>query len=404
MINQKRAPGFIGNKKYMSTARTKNKRKNKKRKSGALTVGKIILLTFLTLLFLLFLLIYIFLNFYKPLHQDFGGRIDLIQDVSPEGEPVPPEYAQDTMERAEDIYTFLILGLHDDGFLTDTIIYMMFDTANKKISILNIPRDTYVNTLGYKGKKINGVFNESGYKPAVNAGKSKNEASTEGVKAVARMIKYTFGVPVDRYILADLEGFRELVDAVDGVDMEVPIRMKYEDPEQNLYIDLEKGWQHLNGDKAEQLIRFRKGDDGYPDYPRADLDRIATQQKFMSALMKKMLKFDVGQIKKLFDVNKKYVSTNLNAMEVSWFAAQFIEGKSVKLENIRLNTIPGEEYIYDGWSCYSTYKAEVMEIINKYYNPYKEKIPANNFNIFEPSREYAGLADIDGVTMDKLVK
>ena len=390
MIKQNKVPRLTGRK------------RNKKRKGKVLTVGKIILLAFLVMLLSLFLLALAFLNLYEPIRVNENENWDNYIPVKDNetDELVAPEYAPDTMERADDIYTFLILGLHEDGLLTDTMIYVMFDTADKKISILNIPRDTYVNTLGYKGKKINGVY-RSWYETALEAGKSKDEASKEGVKAAARMIKYTFGIPVDKYVLADTEGLRELVDAVGGVDMEVPIRMKYTDPYQNLYIDLEQGWQHLDGDKSEQLIRFRGGDYGYPSYPRADIDRIATQQKFMSALMKKMMKFDIGQIKKLFDINSKYVATNLNAKDTGWFAAKMLD---VKLENIRMHTIPGEEYWANGMSCYSTYKAEVMEIINKYYNPYTEEIPSHNFNIFEPSRAYAHLADIDGVTMDSLVK
>jgi LCP family protein required for cell wall assembly len=250
-----------------------------------------------------------------------------------------------------------------------------------------------VNSLGYTGKKFNGVY-KNGYNTAIKAGKTKEEAREDGIKTVARMIKVTFGLPVNKYILADLDGFKAMVDAVGGVDMEVPVRMKYADPEQNLYIDLEQGWQHLDGGKAEQLIRFR-------GYAMADIERIRTQQKFMAALMKKMLKFDVGQIKKLFDINSKYVTTNLTTIETGWFAAKMLD---VKLENIRMNTIPGEEYWVGADSCYSTYKAEVMEIINKYYNPYTEEIPANNFNIFEPSRQYAHLSNIDGITMDSLVK
>ena len=395
MVKQNKVPRLTG--------RKNNKKYNKNKKNAKVfTVGKIILLTFLSLLLIFVLGLYLFLKFYrpeinieieKPAMENLWGADELI----PEDADIPPLYTIDSMTRKPDIYTFLILGLHDDGFLTDTIIFMSFDTVNKKIGIVNIPRDTYVNSLGYTGKKFNGVY-KSGYNAALRAGKNKNEAVEDGIKAVVRMIKITFGVPVDKYILADLNGFKELVDAVGGVDMDVPVRMKYSDPEQNLYIDLQPGLQHLDGGKAEQLVRFR-------GYKLADIERINTQKKFMAALMKKMMKFDVGQIKKLFEINAKYVTTNLTAMDTGWFAAQIIDVKQpVKLENIIMHTIPGEEYRAGKESCYSTYKAEVMEIINKYYNPYTEDIPENNFNIFEPSRTYAHLADIDGVTMDSLIK
>ena len=390
MIKQKQIPKKTGGKNNKKSGGNKNNKNNKNKREKVLTAGRIIFLTFLSLVLVLFLLTFLFLRYYSPTiaeieNPSIAGWVD--------DDDLPPEYAFDAMQRTDGIYTFLLLGLHDDGFLTDTMIFITFDTVDKTVGVLNIPRDTYVNALGYAGKKINGVF-KSGYNASINAGKNKDEAKEDGVKAVVRMIKVTFGLPVNKYILADLDGFRALVDAVGGVDMDVPVRMKYTDPYQDLYIDLQPGFQHLDGGKAEQLIRFRS-------YPMADIERIRTQQKFMAALTKKMMKFDVGQIKKLFDINSKYVKTNITTIETGWFAAKMLD---VKFEHIRMHTIPGEEYWVGADSCLSTYKAEVMEIINKYYNPYTEEIPANNFNIFEPSRTYAYLANIDGITMDSLVK
>ena len=55
-----------------------------------------------------------------------------------------------------------------------------------------------------------------------------------------------------------INGFRNIIDAIGGVEFDVPIRMFYNDPEQNLHIDLQKGKQLLNGKKAEMLVRFRQ--------------------------------------------------------------------------------------------------------------------------------------------------
>jgi LCP family protein required for cell wall assembly len=82
----------------------------------------------------------------------------------------------------------------------------------------------------------------------------------------------------------DFDGFVELVDSVDGVDFDVPVRMKYDDPTQNLHIDLQKGPQHLDGPKAVQFMRFRQNNPGIPGgYPDGDLGRIKAQQAFIKA-------------------------------------------------------------------------------------------------------------------------
>jgi LCP family protein required for cell wall assembly len=288
-------------------------------------------------------------------------------------------------------YTFLILGLDNSGLLTDAIRLVNFNVQENKIAMLSIPRDSYINNSSYRGK-INSVL-ATGFNPSRRSGKTGSEALVDGINFLRQMIKFTFGVPVDYYISMDLTGFRALVDAVGGVDFDVPQDMYYSDPEQNLYINLKKGLQKLDGNKAEQLVRYRKG------YPDADLGRIRTQQKFISALGKKMLRFDVAQIGRIFDVMDKYVAHNLTASAITWFPPKLL---GVKLEDITLHTVPGEPFRVGKAACYSIYKPETIKLINEHYNPYLTEIPDSNFNIYEGSRIYANQADFSGTTMDKL--
>ena len=96
-------------------------------------------------------------------------------------------------------------------------------------------------------------------------------------------IKEITGMPIHYYCEVNFIGIREIVDILGGVDYDVPMKMDYEDPEQDLYIHLEKGPQHLDGDKAEQLLRFRKG------YANQDLGRINTQQGFIKEMFKQKM-------------------------------------------------------------------------------------------------------------------
>ena len=392
-----------------------NKKKNKGKAGKVLTAGRVILLTFLSLLFSFFLAINIFLYVYKPsqadeYYFDFDGEFSMsFMDHNGEfSEPsAPPEDLSG--DRSGDCYTFLIAGQEATGLNTDTMMFIMFNVKENTISILNIPRDTYVSTKNYSGL-INAVY-ATAHNRAVRDGIPRGEeASKEGMKYLCAMIKYTFGVEVHKYALMNLDGFKTLVDKLGGVEFDVAFRMKYTDPYQNLYIDLQPGLQTLNGDQAEQLIRFRHADDGYPGYgrtingifyPSEDIGRIQTQQRFIAALMKKILsKIDVNTIKALFEVGEEYMFTNISLADVGWFAAKMT---SVKLENIRTHTVPTNWISSIG--RLEAYKAETVEIINKYYNPYKKDIPETNFNIYE--KDLGGLAkpeiNIDGSTLDALV-
>jgi len=390
----------------------KKKSKSKGKDEKVMTVGRIIFLTFLSLIFVLFLAINIFLYIYHP-SSDSIPDIDIL-DFEPElGEGEDIESPQNprvdmSKERNKDCYTFLIVGIDILGGTTDTMMVAMFNVKESTISILNIPRDTYVSTKNYSGK-INGVY-ARGRNNAIASGVPRGEeASRKGLEYLSSMIKYTFGIEIQKYILIDLRGFKVLVDKIGGVEFNVPMRMKYTDPEQGLYIDLQPGWQHLDGGKAEQLIRFRHGDKGQPNYydigyPGEDIGRIKTQQHFMAALMKKVLaKPDVNTMKGLYEVGANYMVTNISVADAGWFATKMT---NVKLENVRTHTVPGN------WLGsvlrYEAYKAETMEIINRYYNPYRRDIPETNFNIYD--RDLVGYTgykpeiDIDGKTMDTLVK
>lgn len=95
-------------------------------------------------------------------------------------------------------------------------------------------------------------------------------------------IEDLLGINIDHYVKIDLDAFRKIVDTVGGVEVDVPQDMDYEDPVQDLYIHLDAGLQTLNGEQAEQLVRFRK-------YPTGDEGRIEVQQLFLKALAEKVL-------------------------------------------------------------------------------------------------------------------
>lgn len=200
-------------------------------------------------------------------------------------------------EIAEDRINTLILATDKGGLRTDTMMLASVNTKSKKINILSIPRDTLVK---YNGRTVmvNSVY-----------GRGKEG---ERHNAVIEVIKDITDLPVNYYVVIKPDGFRNVIDALGGVYIDVPQDMEYHDPTpgQDLHISLKKGYQLLDGDKAEQFTRFR-------GYPTADLGRIEAQQMFMRALFNQ--KVNAGLIFKapgLYKAIVKNVDTNFSASSV----------------------------------------------------------------------------------------
>ena len=123
---------------------------------------------------------------------------------------------------------------------TDAMMVVSFDTEHNEVSILSIPRDTRVSIPGHRAPdKINAAYAYGG----INLAK----------QTVANLLQ----IPIHYYILANWQGFIQIMDILGGVDLYVDHNMNYEDPYANLKIHLQQGFQHLDGEKAGEYVRFR---------------------------------------------------------------------------------------------------------------------------------------------------
>lgn len=187
----------------------------------------------------------------------------------------------DTVNKLEKLYC-LILGQSEN--LTDTIMLASYDPKTQEAALLSIPRDTFIgNDVNYASTwdKINAVYQN-------------------GAENTLKEVRELTGINVQYYLKVDTEALKVLVDEIGGVYFDVPIDMHYTDRRQNLYIDLKAGYQLLDGDKAEQVVRFRHNSDGttYPyEYGGEDLGRMKTQRAFLTALIEQCLgKMDINTI------------------------------------------------------------------------------------------------------------
>ena len=183
---------------------------------------------------------------------------------------------------------------------------------------------------------------------------------------------------MDVYAAVDLEAFVKLVDAIGGVDYNVPVDMYYTDPAQDLTISLSAGMHHLSGEEAIGVMRFRSG------YPTADIGRIDTQQDFLMSVASQFL--SLGNIPKLgefINIFTEYVTTNMDASNLAFFARQFLMCSS---EDIHFETIPANYWdSINGVSYVSIYVNQWLEVVNEYLNPYDTPVTTANVNILTHS-------------------
>ena len=251
---------------------------------------------------------------FEPLEQKNNVPADS-QEQLPEEEDPQAQALRSHRERKPNFYTILVSGLDNHNGGSDTNILVAVDAENNKIHGVSIPRDTKA-VINGKNHKINFAYNSG------------------GIDLLAQTLTDQLGIPVDYTVCVDLQGFVALVDAIDGVPFDVPIDMNYEDPYQDLYIHIPKGYQTLSGAEALKVVRFREG------YASQDIGRMETQQKFLKAVAKKMLTVEnLDKVDDFVKIFNTYVETDLTLGNLGWLGKEAI---SMGADAITFSTLPGE--------------------------------------------------------------
>lgn len=291
--------------------------------------------------------------FFRAPEQKPVPSADLQESITdnPDTEDIDESQATPVpLVRKEQYYTFLIAASDDGNGNADTIMLVSYDVKNQTVGVVSIPRDTLVDTERNT--------------PKINA------AYGGGVEELQSEVSNLVGFPIDYYITVDMNAFVALVNEVGGIDFNVPIDMDYDDPTQDLSIHYTAGLQSLNGQQTLEVARFRKNNDG-TGYPDSDLSRIATQQKILTTLAKKVLSWSsITKINSFVDIFADYVETDLTVSDLGWFASQALELDTS--DGVSFATLPGDGSVtYRGveW-CYELYPEESLEILNRLVNPY----------------------------------
>lgn len=270
--------------------------------------------------------------------------------TDPSQASIPQDENNDTVANTDDgVFNILICGTDGDGGRTDTIIVANLDTGANTVSLMSIPRDTYIYG-NYYLPKINSVYGSAGM-------------GEKGIQALRDKIGNTFGIWTDGYVMVNLEAFEKIVDMVGGVYVEVPMNMNYDDPAQDLYIHLQKGWQTLDGAHAIQLCRYRYG------YATADIRRTEVQQDFLKALAKKCVEtISLSQIPQYAKIFSEYVRTDLTIGNIIYFARRLTQ---CNFDDMYTVTLPGEGVSVNGGDYYELYPNATLKILNEHFIPDK---------------------------------
>ena len=254
----------------------------------------------------------------------------------------------------------LICGKNEE--LTDTIIYLKYNVETGKIGMMSIPRDTSIvsNPTLSSVYKINYMY------------------QSKGIMSLVNQVEIMLDVNIDYYLVFDASMLKEMVDAIGGVEVDVPIRMKYDDGSQDLHIDLQPGKQVLNGKQAEGFVRFRHNNDMTVGYPMGDVQRTEVQQDFIKSFISQVLSAkNISKIPDLINIGLKNTETNITAREATKYIT---EASKIDISGMYSCTAPGDlkdvgDKSSNWMSFYILNKSEAKNII-------KTKFPSDGTNSY----------------------
>ncbi|MBR2744526.1 MAG: LCP family protein [Clostridia bacterium] len=247
----------------------------------------------------------------------------------------------------------LVLGVSEDISveLTDTIMLIGYNPDNNKAFVLSIPRDTF----------IGDNENKAGGFDKINALYQKDPQKT--VEAVEKLT----GLKIDHYVTVKTSVLVKIVDAIGGVDFDVPIDMDYDDTSQDLHIHLKAGPQKIDGEKAEQLVRFRHNNNGStysPQWGDNDEGRMRTQREFLKVVANKVVQTrNVDQIKQITSALFENLVTDITVDKMIGYIPYAID---INPDEILMAQLPGDFAKFSGLWFYKADSAKTEELVKEY--------------------------------------
>lgn len=290
------------------------------------------------------------------------------------------------------VNVLLLCGDQSSGN-TDTIMVFNFDPKTCDIRLISIPRDTAVYLNG-RLSKINAAY------------------PLGGMEYAAETLSDVLGCGIDYHAYIDTSLFRDVIDILGGVQVDIPVDMNYDDKSQNLHIHFKKGPKLLNGKEAEAFCRYRKPNNGAytPElmqyYDGGDINRIEAQQYFISQLIdqKANVKY-VSMANSILERVFATVKTNMSkdtALRLLYNVGENLSIDSFKQYRLsgHTNTINGVSYFcYNGELYDNTKQKQITrsEFMSKHFNTEGKFIQLNSvssLNQISSMKAVSGLTHI----------
>lgn len=263
--------------------------------------------------------------------------------------------------------TLAVFGVDEDGVRTDVIFVVNYNSETGKMRVISVPRDTKVD---WTMEQQSIVEMKKGYN--ITTSKLNEMTSYGGMENIRRLtmaqIEDMLDIQIDNYVIITLDAFKQIVDAIGGVEVNVPDiggkGFNYDDNSQNLHIHLQPGVQLLDGEAAEGLVRFRKG------YAEGDVGRIKTQQIFLEAFAKKITSPSIiTKVPNIINTVMNTVTTDVKLSEIPGYLSYM---NSLKAENLTFNIVPGDGEYIGGKSYYIVDEAALPEFMQDVFSDKEE--------------------------------
>lgn len=265
-------------------------------------------------------LIFLVIGGWLLMNRNIGGGADL---------------AELDKASARDHRNLIVFGTDESGLRSDVIMIFSVDPKNDRLSLLSIPRDTKI--------KINGQ------------NKKINSALSVGEESLAiQKVKELTGLTIHDYLTVNFSAVETVIDELGGIEFDVPCTMKYRDPDQDLYINISKGVQTLNGEDSVKVLRFRQ-------YPMGDLQRNQVQQDFFRAALSQKLKPKyISKVPALYALVEENIKSSLSANELLSYLNAVRKMDDTTVETFELPVSIADPYVV-------IKKAEAEELFVTYF-------------------------------------
>ena len=311
----------MNNNKINKRQKTNNKNKNQNKKKKTKKKMKMKMWKKIVLIILLILLIAGGLFAYR-VHRNGGGLSGMLATVV--------GHDEETRKSLEELQV-LLMGVSTDQegvALTDTIMVASYNPNTQKAVLLSIPRDSFTGTnpkRAVASDKINAIYNV-----------------TRDPKETVEAVNELTGLNLQHYAIVQTEALIELVDAIGPIEYYVPTNMNYDDTSQDLHIHFEEGLQEIDGQEAEELLRFRKNNDGtsFPEeYGDNDIGRMKNQREFITAVVEQTVKLEnITKLGSIIDIASRNLITNVDFNLLKDYLPYAVEFST---ENLQTASLPG---------------------------------------------------------------